>query len=167
MLQQRQLLQLDASQKKQLISRKWWESPAAPRTAPSVQGRSSLRPLTSGVPASHPVTCSQCKYEHDAAAAAATPGVYIRCRTRLSLHPYSSSSLFLLLHAFVPNPSTLHPPPCSAEQQQQRCELTGADSPAHQLPQHAGGVKRLGWSPPASLLTSSLSPLGRKEESDS
>lgn len=61
------------------------------------------------MPASHPVTCSQCKYEHDTAAAAATPGVYIRCRTRLSVHPNSSSSLFLLLHAFVPDPSTLHP----------------------------------------------------------
>lgn len=103
--------------------------------------RPSLRPPDLSRTASHPVTSSQCKYQHEAATAAAAPapGVYIRCCTRLSFPPS-----FLLL--FTPPPACIrplshHPPARSPEQQLQRCELTGADPPAHQLPQHAGGVE--------------------------
>lgn len=115
MLQQRQLSQLDAlkeKKKKRLISRKCWKNHSLPasRTA-GVDPVSAL--VTSAVPASHPVTCSQCKYQHKAAtaAAAAAPGVYIHCCSRLSLHPSSpSSSLLLLLHASpIPPPASLQP----------------------------------------------------------
>lgn len=98
--------------KKRLISRKCWKNHSLPasRTA-GVDPVSAL--VTSAVPASHPVTCSQCKYQHKAAtaAAAAAPGVYIHCCSRLSLHPSSpSSSLLLLLHASpIPPPASLQP----------------------------------------------------------
>lgn len=123
----------------------------APRSA-SASADHVSSPLTSAVSASHPVTCSQCKYQHKAAtAAAAPPSDYIRCRTRLSLHPSFSSSL-LLLHAFVPNLTTRQP---VSLQEQIRLHTSFLSMPAES--------RELGRSPPALQLTSSLFPLGRKE----